>query len=98
MFAYFLEKLRSTRDGDGPLLDHSIVVYGSGLSDGNLHVPENLPILLVGGGGGQIRGGRHLRYPKGTPLTNLYLRLMDMLEIPLDSFGDGTGKLDLLPV
>ena len=98
MFAYFLEKMRSTPDGDGSLLDHSIIVYGSSLSDGNLHVHNGLPILLVGGGAGQIKGGRHVRYPDDTPTTNLFLTLLDKLEIPLENFGDSTGRVELLPV
>lgn len=98
LFAYLLEKLRSTPDGDGSLLDHSMLVYGSGLSDGNKHLPVDLPVLLVGGGAHRIRGNRHLRYPKGTPLMNLYLTLLDKLEIPLERFGDSNGKLDLLSV
>ncbi|MEE8161106.1 MAG: DUF1552 domain-containing protein, partial [Acidobacteriota bacterium] len=98
MFAYFLEKMRSTPDGDGSLLDHSIVVYGSSLSDGNLHVHYDLPILLAGGGAGQIKGGRHLRYPEDKPTTNLFLTLLDKLEIPVENFGDGTGRLELLSV
>lgn len=98
MFAYFLEKMRSTPDGDGSLLDHSIIVYGSSLSDGNLHVHNDLPILLVGGGAGQIKGGHHLRYPDDTPTANLFLTLLDKLEIPLENFGDSTGRLELLPL
>ena len=95
MFAYFLERMRSTPDGDGSLLDHSMIVYGSGLSDGNLHVHTNLPILLAGAGAGQIQGGRHIRYPQGTPMTNLYTTLLDLTGIPAQSVGDSTGKLDL---
>ena len=98
MFAYFLEKMRSTPDGDGSLLDHSIVVYGSSLSDGNLHVHNDLPILLLGGGAGQLKGGRHIRFPDDTPTTNLFLTLLDKLGIPLENFGDSSGKLDLLSV
>ena len=96
MFAYFLEKMRSTRDGDGSLLDHSIILYGSGLSDGNLHMPLNLPVLLVGGGAGQVKGGRHLKYPQKTPFTNLFLTLLDMLGVPpVEKFGDSTGRLSV---
>ena len=98
MFAYYLEKMRSTPDGDGSLLDHSIILYGSSLSDGNLHVHNGLPIMLVGGGAGQLKGGRHVRYPDDTPTTNLFLTLLDKLNIPLENFGDSTGRLDLLPV
>lgn len=98
MFAYFLEKMRSTPDGDGSLLDHSMIVYGSSLSDGNLHVHNDLPILLIGGGAGPINGGRHIRYPDDTPTTNLFLTLLDKLDIPLDQFGDSNKQLDLLAV
>jgi hypothetical protein len=97
-FAYYLEKLRSTPDGDGSLLDHMVILYGGSLSDGNLHWHDNLPILLVGGGGGQIKGGRHIKYPANTPLTNLLLTMMDLIKVPLESLGDSTGKLDLLPI
>jgi hypothetical protein len=98
MLAYFLDKMRSTRDGDGSLLDHSIIVYGSAISDGNLHLHDNLPVLLVGGASGQLKGGRHVRYPAETPTTNLYLTLLDMLGMPLEKFGDSTGRLELLSV
>ena len=98
MFAYFLEKLRSTPDGDGSLLDHSMILYGSALSDGNRHSHQNLPVLLAGGGAGKLPGGRHLRYPKDTPMTNLYLTMLDKLGIPVENFGDSTGKLELLSV
>ena len=97
-FAYFLEKLRSTPDGDGSLLDHMVILYGGSLSDGNSHLHDNLPILLVGGGAGQIQGGRHIRYPKDTPMPNLLLTMLDMFRVPLESLGDSTGKLDLLSV
>lgn len=98
MFSYFLEKLRSTPDGDGSLLDHLLIVYGSSMSDGNDHLLQNLPILLVGGGRGQLRGGRHFRYPETTPISNLFLTLLDKLGIAVEKFGDSTGKLELLPV
>ncbi|MEE9162960.1 MAG: DUF1552 domain-containing protein [Candidatus Neomarinimicrobiota bacterium] len=95
VFAYFLEKMRATPDGDGSLLDHSMIVYGSGLSDGNLHEHFDLPTLLVGGGSGQIKGGTHIRYPQHTPMTNLYLTLLDKLGINRERFGDSTGRLVL---
>ena len=98
MFAYFLEKLRSTPDGDGNLLDHTMMTYGSGLENANIHQHSNLPLVLAGGGGGKIKGGRHIRYPDGTPMTNLHLALLDKLGIPMEKFGDSTGKLDLLSV
>lgn len=98
LLAYYLEKLQSTPDGDGSLLDHMVILYGSSLSDGNLHWHDNLPILLAGGGAGRIQGGRHLRYPQDTPMPNLLLTMLDMLGVPVESLGDSTGKLDLLSV
>ncbi len=96
MFAYFLDRLRQTPDGDGSLLDTSIILYGSGMSDGNLHAHLDLPILLAGGGDGQLKGGRHLRAAKGTPVANLHLTLLDKLGLPMDQFGDSTGRLQEL--
>ena len=95
LFAYFLERLQSTPDGDGSLLDHTMIVLGSAISDGNMHLHDDLPILLVDGGAGRFRGGRHLRYPQATPLANLYLTLLDKVGIDESSLGDSTGKLDL---
>jgi len=94
-FAYFLEKLRNTPDGDGSLLDHSLFVYGSGISDGNIHFHLDLPMLLVGGAG-QIKGGRHLRYKNDTPISNLYVSVLDKLGVRTEQFGDSTGKLEYL--
>jgi hypothetical protein len=96
MFAYYLEKLRTTPDGDGSLLDHAMIVYGSGMSDGNSHSHHNLPILLAGGGAGHLSGGRHVQYPKDMPLTNLYVSLLDKLGVPAERFGDSTGKAEYL--
>ena len=98
MFANFLEKLRSTPDGDGSLLDHTTVVCGSAISDGNLHLHDNLPVFLFPGKTTQIKGGRHLRYPQATPLANLYLTVLDKLGAPMEKLGDSNGKLDLLAV
>ncbi len=95
-FAYYLDKLQSTPDGDGSLLDHLIVTYGSGISEANGHSVIDLPLLIAGGGAGQIRGGRHIKYPKDTPLANFQLTLLDKLGIPVENFGDSNGKLDLL--
>jgi hypothetical protein len=92
-FAQFVETLRATPDGDGSLLDHTILMYGSGMSDGNLHSHLNLPLLLVGGGSGQLKGGRHIRYAKDTPLTNLHLTVLDKLGVRMESFGDSSGQL-----
>jgi hypothetical protein len=92
-FAYFLEKLRSTPDGDGSLLDHSLLIYGGGISDGNLHSHEDLPVVMVGGAAGQIKGGRHIRYAN-VPLANLLLTTLVKLRVPMERFGDSTGQLD----
>src|SRR5262249_1127589 len=94
--AYFLKKLEAIPDGDGTLLDHSLVLYGSGMSDGNTHNNYNVPVVVVGGRDQQLKGNRHLRYPKGTPLANLSLRLMDKFGVRVERFGDSTGRLDLL--
>jgi uncharacterized protein DUF1552 len=96
MFAYYLEKLASTPDGDGSLLDQMTILYGSGMSDGNRHDHHNLPTLLVGGGAGWLKGGRHLRVPKETPIANLFVTVLDHLGVPMDKFGDSTGKLEYL--
>jgi hypothetical protein len=95
MFAYFVEKLRSTPDGDGSLLDHSMLLYGGGISDGNQHSHLNLPLVLLGGAG-QFKGGRHIQYPQGTPLANLHVSVLDKLGVRVDSFGDSTGQLEHL--
>ena len=94
LFAYYLEKLRATPDGDGSLLDHMILLYGAGMGDGNTHDTGDLPVLLVGGGGGQLKGGAHVRYPAGTPMANLHLTLMDTLGLRLEQFGNSTGRLE----
>jgi hypothetical protein len=95
-FAYFLGRLKSTPDGDGSLLDHSIVVYGSGLSDPNAHSKINLPTVLAGRGNGQLNPGRHIVYPGGTPMSNLFMTLLSCMNVPQDSFGDSTGRLQHL--
>lgn len=93
LFADYLEKLRSTPDGDGTLLDHVILLFGGGISHSDRHTHGPLPTLVVGGGAGRIRGGRHLVYPEHTPLTNLQLSLLDALGVPMDKLGDSTGQL-----
>ena len=95
LFAYFLDKLRATQDGDGTLLDHSLVLYGSGMSDGNQHNHTDLPILLAGGASGRLKGGRHLRHPKNTPMANLLVAMLDTLEVTTDKLGDSTGPISL---
>jgi len=95
LYQYFLEKMRSVPDGDGSLLDHSLLVYGSPLSDGNMHLYKDLPVLLVAGRATGIEGDRHLRFSENTPIANLYLTLLDTLGIHLERFGDSTGRIDL---
>ena len=93
LFGYFLDKLGSTSDGEGTLLDHVTILYGSAISEGNRHDVRNLPILLAGGGAGHLKGGRHIRYPEGTQrLTNLQLTLLNTLGVPTETFGDSTGE------
>jgi Protein of unknown function (DUF1552) len=94
LFGYFVERLQSIPDGDGTLLDRVLLLYGAGMSDSNAHDPRDLPILLVGGANGRLAGGRHIRCPKGTPLANLHLSVLDMLGVKLDRLGDSTGELD----
>ena len=96
LFAYFLEKLKSTPEGDGCLLDHSIYLYGSGMGNPNVHDHVNLPILVAGGGAGAVKGGRHLRYAEPTPLANLHLTLLERAGVRLDAFADSKGKVDEL--
>lgn len=95
LLGYFLKRLKATPDGDGSLLDHSMIVYGSGLSDGNRHQHERLPILLAGRGGG-LNPGRHIIYPQGTPMTNLYRSLLARMGVRTEKIGDSTGILDQL--
>ena len=92
LFSKFVQKLQSTPDGDGFLLDHSLILYGSGLGDGNGHTHFNLPAVLVGGAGG-LTGGRHLRYPEGTPMANLLVSMLDVVGAPTAALGDSTGPL-----
>jgi hypothetical protein len=96
LFAYFVEKLKSTPDGDGTLLDHSMVVYGSGIADGDRHTHEDLPVLLVGRGAGALQTGRHIVYSQDTPMTNLYLTLLDRIGVREESIGDSTGRIEHL--
>ena len=93
MFAYLLEKLRSTADGDGTLLDHVTMMYGAGIADSNEHSPLNIPIVLAGGGAGNLKGGRHIRF-KDVPLANLHLTLLAQFGVKQDNLGDSTGLID----
>ncbi len=94
-FAYFLAKLKSTPDGDGSLLDHTMVVYGSGISDGNRHNHDDLPVLLAGGSR-VFRTGRHVRFSEATPVANLYLSMLDNMGVSTDKLGDSQGRLNYL--
>ena len=94
--AYLLQRLSDVREGDGRLLDNCMIMYGSGISDGNKHNHDELPIALFGKGGGTIRPGRHIRYVKETPLTNLYLSMLDRVGAPVKSLGDSSGRLERL--
>ncbi len=93
LMQYFFDRMRSIPDGDGSLLDHSLIVYGATLGDGNLHTYKNLPVLLMAGGVANTQGARHIKYPQDTPMANLYLTLLDKLGIHIDKFGDSTGRL-----
>jgi hypothetical protein len=99
LFSRFLEKMQATKDGDGSLLDHSMIIYGAGMGDGDIHNQWNMPIALLGSGGGRIkRGNIHLKYPKGTPFCNLHLAMLNLMGIPTERFGNSTGALDLSAV
>ena len=93
--AYFLQKLKSIKDGDGTLLDHSLVLYGSSMSNGNQHDHDPLPILLAGGASGRLKGGRHIKCPQHTPMSNLLLSILDKLDVREEKFGDSTAPLAL---
>jgi hypothetical protein len=93
LFTYFLEKLKATPDGDGTLLDHALVLYGSGMGDGNQHNHTDLPVLVAGGASGRLKGGRHLRHPKNTPMANLLLAILEKFDVEADKLGDSSGPL-----
>ena len=93
MFSYLLGKLRDSADDAGSILENSIVLYGSSLSDSNAHLHNNLPTVIVGGASGKLKGGRHLRVPDGTPMTNMLLSIADGLDVPMEKFGDSSGHL-----
>ena len=94
-FAYFLEKLKSVREGEGTLLDNCMIVYGAGISDGNEHLHNNLPVILAGRAGGTITPGRHLKVEQ-TPMTNLFLSMLDRMGAKTESFGDSTGRFEAI--
>ena len=100
LFSKYLAKLRATPDGDGNLLDHMIILYGAGLSNSNAHSGENLPLMLVGGGAGKLKGGRHLKYKDRPSQANLLMTIMDKMDYPVEKVGGSTGELpvDTLPL
>jgi hypothetical protein len=98
LFAWFLEKLRATAEGDGNLLDHSMFLYGAGLSNPNLHAHYDLPLAVVGGGAGRLKGGRHVVFPAERPMTNLLLSLLDKVGVPAETLGDSTGRIEIEPL
>jgi hypothetical protein len=97
-FGYLVDKMAKTREGDGSMLDHTVFLYGTGISDSNTHFHDDLPIALVGGSAAGIRGGRYIRQPKGTPLANLHMTILDKLGVHVEKFGDSTGTLENLGV
>jgi hypothetical protein len=96
LFAYFIEKMRATEDGTGSLLDHSVYVLGSGMGNPDVHDHSNLPIVVAGKAAGALKGARHIKYEKQTPLANLHLTLLDKIGVRLDRFVDSTGKIEEL--
>jgi hypothetical protein len=98
LLAYFAERLNSISDGDGTLLDHSMIMQGSGLSNSDQHSHIDLPLVVVGGGAGSLKGGRHLRFPKDTPMNNLHMALLEKVGVPVEKFGDATGRIELEPL
>ena len=93
-FAGWIEKLKSIQEGDGSLLDNSMIVYGAGLCDGNRHNHEDLPTLIAGRGGNYIVPGRRIVYRKETPMSNLFVTMMDRMGVPTEHFGDSSGRID----
>jgi hypothetical protein len=92
-FAYLVDRMNCTPDGDGTLLDHSMILYGSSIGDGNVHTHHDLPLVLVGGTSAGIKGGRHIRYAEETPMNNLLLTMLSKAGVPVDHLGDSTGQL-----
>jgi hypothetical protein len=93
LWAYMLDKLRSIKDGEGTLLDHTLMLYGSGMSNSNIHNHSPLPILLAGGAAGNLKGGRHVKYPEETPMANLLLTILHKAGVEQQSIGDSTSAL-----
>jgi hypothetical protein len=98
LLAYFLEKLQTVREGDATLLEQSMILFGGGMGDGNLHRHSDLPTLMAGSLGGRINAGRHLNYKLDTPMSNLLLTILDAVDVPIEKLGDSTGRLPLEPL
>ena len=92
---YFVERLNATPDGDGTLLDHSLVLYGSGMGNSQDHNHSELPVVLAGGASGRVTGGKHIRVDSGTPISNLLVTMLDKLDVPVDGFADSNGIVPL---
>jgi hypothetical protein len=95
LFRAYLEKMQAAHDGNGTLLESATILFGCSMSDGNDHLLQNLPIIVTGGANGRLKGGRHLRYAKGTPISNLYVTLLNTVGVPMTAFGNSTGALTL---
>ncbi len=95
LFSQYLAKLKATPDGDGSLLDHITILYGAGISNSNGHSGDNLPLMLVGGGAGRLKGGRHLKYANKPSQANLLMTIMDKMDYPVEKVGGSTGKLPI---
>ena len=95
-FGYLVDKLSKTAEGEGSMLDNSLFLYGTGISDSNTHFHDDLPIALIGGQSAGLKGGRYIRYPKGTPLTNLFVGMLEFMGVEVEKIGDSTGKVDRL--
>ncbi len=93
MFAYFIDKLKNTKEGNGTMLDHSLIMLGSGISDGDRHNHDDLPVVTLGKGNGLLTPGRHLKYDRNTPLCNLYLSMIQRMGVQTERFSDSSGKL-----
>ena len=93
LFARLLDRMREARDGDGSLLDHTLFLYGAGMGDGDRHTPLDMPVVLAGGACGQLKTGRHVRYPENTPFMNLCVTLLAKVDVVVDKLGDSTGLL-----
>ena len=91
--AYMLEKMQAIKEPEGTLLDNSMIVYGAGISDGDRHNHDNLPILIAGKAGGSLKSGQHIRYAQDTPMNNLFMSMLDKVGVRVDNLGDSNGRL-----